>query len=93
MARRVGTPKTGGKTKGTKNKRTLARELSVRERCEAFGYDPITAMVAIAVDTTVELNLRCDMHKALTPYLYPKLASAELKGSATQPLEVRVILE
>lgn len=88
-----GHPQDRGKQKGTKNKRTIARELSVRERCDARGYDPISAMVEIASDPAMDPSLRADMHKAVAPYLYPKLASTELKGSTTHPIVVKVSLD
>lgn len=77
-----GQPKTGGKVKGTKNKKTLAKELSLRDYCAAKGYDPVHAMIDVACDPTVDLDLRTDMHKEVAKYIHPRLSARELSLDA-----------
>lgn len=70
--------KTGGRTKGTPNKRT-------QELCELMedkfpGYNPVVQMAGIALDKDVEINIRVQCAKEVAQYLYPKRKAVELKG-------------
>jgi hypothetical protein len=60
--------KTGGRIKGTPNKRTQA----VAETLEALGCDPIEGMARIAMDENAELSIRAQMYKELAQYVAPK---------------------
>ena len=64
--------KTGGRQLGSLNKRT--RE--VAEICGTLGYNPVEAMIRIALDPAAPLDLRAKMHAELAPYLYAKPTKA-----------------
>jgi len=53
---------------------------AVREIMQKLGYDPIEEMVAIAQDPGVALDVKTDLHKALAPYMYPRLNNLTLSG-------------
>ena len=68
--------KTGGRTTGTPNKRTV----DVMERLEALGCDPLEGLARIAADPTTETALRARVYADLLPYLYPKRKAVEVSG-------------
>jgi hypothetical protein len=68
--------KTGGRTKGTPNKRTQA----VADRLEALGCDPIEGMARLAMDETVEKSIRAQMYRELAQYVAPKRRAVEVQA-------------
>ena len=68
--------KTGGRIKGTPNKRTS----ELVERLEALGCDPIEGMARIALDSSNSPELRGRMFAELAGYLYPKRRAVEVKS-------------
>ncbi len=87
MGRPRGFPKTGGRTRGTPNKKTQA----VYEALERLGCHPISGLARIAMSpqTAPELKVRC--YAELAQYLYPKLKAVDLEtGEAQKPLEVLI---
>jgi hypothetical protein len=78
--------KTGGRTTGTPNKRTQA----VTEKLETLGCDPIKGMARIAMDETVEINIRAQMFKELAQYVAPKRKAMEVTGEDGTPIELAV---
>jgi len=66
--------KTGGRIKGTPNKRTL----EVMLRLENIGCDPIEGMARLAMDPSNSPELRGKMYSELAQYLYPKRRATEL---------------
>jgi hypothetical protein len=68
--------KTGGRSRGTPNKRTQA----VSEILEALSCDPIESMAKIAMDETVELSIRAQMYKELAQYVAPKRKAVEMQS-------------
>lgn len=85
MASRV---KTGGRKKGTPNKRTLA----IEEKLAALNCDPIEGMAKIAMDTTADIKLRAQMFSELAQYVFPKRKSVEHSGEQTINYVARVPL-
>ena len=65
--------KTGGRLKGTPNRRTM----EVVERLAAMDCDPIEGMAKIALDPTSPLELRGRMFAELAQYCYPKRKAFE----------------
>ena len=65
--------KTGGRTAGTPNKRTL----DVIERLDEFGCDPIEGMAKIALDPQTPIELRARMFSDLAQYVAPKRRAVE----------------
>jgi hypothetical protein len=73
--------KTGGRQKGTRNKRTQ----DVIDRLEALGCDPIEGMAQIAMDETNSAELRGRMYAELAQYVAPKLKAIEHSGGLETP--------
>src|SRR5687768_1600394 len=65
--------KTGGRTAGTPNKRTL----DVIERLDQLGCDPIEGMAKIALDPLNPVELRARMFSDLAQYVAPKRRAVE----------------
>ena len=80
-----GSAKTGGRKKGTPNKATL----SVAEKLEALGCDPIEGMARIAMDESNSAETRGRYYAELAQYLYPKRKAADV--SVPEPAVINVI--
>jgi hypothetical protein len=67
--------KTGGRTKGTPNKKTV----EVCKRMEQLGFDPIKSMVEICNQAMADkdYSLAGQMAKELAQYIYPKRKAIE----------------
>jgi len=65
--------KTGGRTKGTPNKKTL----DAIERLEQLGCDPIQVMAKIAMDDAAPIEVRARMFSELATYVAPKRKAVE----------------
>ena len=85
--------KTGGRTKGTPNKRTIA----VIEKLAALGCDPIEGMAHIAMDTANPAELRGRMYAELAGYVAPKRKAIDVSSedgtaaSGVHEIVVRVV--
>lgn len=99
MARPKGIPKTGGRKKGTPNKRGAALAARVSEQAaliakalgaSAFEGDAHAFMMSVYKDTAQPDALRLDAAKAAAPFEKPKLASVDTKLSGTLTLEALV---
>lgn len=75
--------KTGGRQKGTLNKRTRARRLGVEELLAKYGYDPLEAMIAEASNPATDPEVRRGLHREIAAYAYPKLRATEANVSAS----------
>ena len=104
MARILGSPKTGGRKKGTQNKpgvKELAAQLA------ADGETPLEFMIKVMrtpmptkhKDEDQEAFLRkCkehfaiqqDMAKAAAPYIHPRLQTTTIAGDEEKPLTVKM---
>lgn len=65
--------KTGGRSKGTPNKRTQ----EVIDKLGKLGCDPIEGMARIAMDQSNSIELRARMYSELACYVAPKRKSVE----------------
>jgi hypothetical protein len=83
--KRPGSPKTGGRKKGSKNKRT--RELL--EKAEAGGQSAIDYMLEVMRDNKNDTSLRLDAAKAVAPYLHARRAPED-RGGNTVPAMIYV---
>jgi hypothetical protein len=81
MSRPFGLPKTGGRVRGTPNKKTedLARKL------RRLGCDPIEGLAKIALDPETKTELRFRCFSELAQYIYPKRKAIEIKQSEHVP--------
>src|SRR5262245_45921495 len=65
--------KTGGRVKGTPNKRTQ----DVTERLAELGCDPVEGMAGLAMDPNSSPDLKGRMYAELAQYVYPKRRAVE----------------
>ena len=64
--------KTGGRKKGTPNKKTT-------ELMELLGdYNPIQRLIEIAKDENTSLDMQVKINLDLLPYIYPKRKSIDM---------------
>jgi hypothetical protein len=80
--RKPGTPKTGGRKKGTPNKLTAARVAEIA----ASGLTPLDYMLTILRDTNIEPLRRDEMAKAAAPYCHSRLSTIDAKLNVNQSL-------
>jgi hypothetical protein len=79
VSRPKGLPKTGGRQKGTQNKRTRDFHAAVSEA----GLTPLEYMLAVLRDKTVDPERRDRMAAAAAPYIHPRLSNVEAKIDVT----------
>ena len=84
MARPLGSPKLGGRKKGTPNKVTAAREAEIAKS----GLTPLEFLTNVYQDTSGAYAQRIDAAKAAAPYVHAKLQRVDGKGSTAQTLIV-----
>src|SRR5215510_8621978 len=65
--------KTGGRLKGTPNKRTQ----DLTERLAELGCDPVEGMAKLAMDPNNSPDLKGRMYAELAQYVYPKRRAVE----------------
>jgi hypothetical protein len=82
--------KTGGRAKGTPNKRTAALRLGVDDLLAKYSYDPLEAMIAEASDASVDAEVRRSLHGSIAPYIYPKLRSVEATVESSQTSTIQL---
>ena len=80
--------KTGGRAKGTPNKRTL----DIQERLDALGCDPIEGMAKLAQDNANTPELRGRMFSELAQYVAPKRKAIELAAEVNTTMQEHLIL-
>ena len=81
-----GTPRAGGREKGTPNKKTVALQERVKKFMLKQGiknFDPLVALAGIAVDKGTPLKLKVESLKELAQYLHPKRRAVEVSGEQT----------
>lgn len=86
--RQPGAPKTGGRTKGTRNKATAAKAAQIA----ASGETPLDFMLRVMRDQLQEFSIRLDAAKAAAPYVHPKLSTVEHMGKGGGPILHRRVL-
>ena len=68
--------KTGGRKRGTRNKKTL----EMIERVMAFGTAPLDYLLGVMRNEKADPAARFEAAKAAAPYCHPKLAAIEHSG-------------
>jgi hypothetical protein len=79
MSRGIGHPKTGGRKKGTPNKRTL----EFRERIFELGLDPLEQLCAHLKSESLNESEKVKILLDLLPYLYAKRKPLDIPESTT----------
>ena len=80
MPRPKGQPKTGGRKRGSLNKRTITQQeqsKTVVQAAKEVGLTPLEYMLAAMRDPETPPQRRDDMAKACAPYVHPKLAAVD----------------
>jgi len=75
--------KTGGRQKGTTNKKTQA----VIDAVEKEGLTPLQFLLKVMRDTGDEMPVRIDAAKAAAPYIHAKLSAVHNTNGNEQTLE------
>ena len=70
--------KTGGRARGTPNKKTAERA-KLLSALKVDGKDPVSFFASILKNEDAPLDLRFNAAKELAPYAHPKLASIEAR--------------
>jgi len=80
--------KTGGRQKGTKNSRTLARQALV-DKATAEGITPLEVMLGAMRDAWAEGNKpeAAGYARDAAPYMHPKLSNIQHGGDEDNPLQ------
>lgn len=78
--------KTGGRTKGTPNKRTA----DVIDRLERLGCDPLEGLARIAMDPESPPELRGRLYAELLQYVAPKRRALDVNASEAPPISIRI---
>lgn len=79
--------KTGGRTKGTPNKASAAKEAAIA----ASGLTPLEFFLRLLRDEDQPLQVRLNAANSAAPYVHPRLASVDLGNKNNEPLQVRVL--
>lgn len=69
--------KTGGRTKGTPNKATAAKQAAIA----ASGLTPLDFMLNALRDEDNSFDVRMDAAKAAAPYCHPRRAAVDAEGN------------
>ena len=93
--------KTGGRRKGTPNKRTQEREAATAKAAaligeaipDAFAGDAHAFLVAVYKNPNLDHHARQDAAKAALPYEKPRLQAVTPANKGGEPLKVRSELE
>jgi hypothetical protein len=70
--------KTGGRQKGTPNRRTVERQAAI-QAIKASGCDPMTFFADLLKNEDAPLDLRFAAARELAPSTHPKLSSVEAR--------------
>lgn len=77
--------KTGGRQKGTPNKRTAETIAKV----EASGLMPLDYMLAVLRDESVPSQECMEAAKNAAPYVHSKMSTVEMTGKDGQPIQTQ----
>ena len=78
--------KTGGRKRGTRNKKTL----ETIERVMASGTAPLDYLLGVMRDVKADPAARFEAAKAAAPYCHPKLAAIEHSGKDDAPVNMEL---
>lgn len=76
--------KTGGRQKGSVNRKTAQVQAAVEES----GITPLDFMLQIMRDESAERSDRLDAAKAAAPYVHAKLANVTVSGDENNPVKL-----
>lgn len=76
--------KTGGRKKGTPNKKTKILSELIANKYPTFN--PVLKLIEIALTDNVDLNIRVAILKEIATYMYPKMKPTEYKTEENNDL-------
>ena len=82
MSRRPGTPKTGGRTKGTPNRRNCVIAEKIESRFP--GWDPVEQLAHMAQDQDLEPAIRVQCAREVATYIHPRRKPGEARVAFPQ---------
>ena len=88
MSRVKGSPKTGGRKKGTPNKKTPDLQARIAEKFP--GFCPVEHMCAYVLDESEPAKDRAVIAKEVAPYIYAKRKAVEITGAGNGPIDLSV---
>ncbi|MDH3669557.1 MAG: hypothetical protein OES46_00125 [Gammaproteobacteria bacterium] len=98
MPRPKGLPKTGGRQRGSLNKRTIAQQnqtKTIRQAAKEAGSSPLEYMLQVMRDPATEAQRRDEMAKAAAPYCHARLqviqGGAEDQINDKKPINLLVV--
>ena len=86
--------KTGGRQRGTPNKKTVARKAQEAaiaaeiEDARSRGLEPLDFMLRIMRDETQDMQFRAQMAKAAAPYRHSQLSSVKHDGVVDHAIRI-----
>ena len=89
MSRPKGTPKTGGRQKGTLNKRN--QELTELIQSKFPDYNPVLAMAEIANNEDVSPEMRFQAHKEVAQYFECKRRAIEMTVDLDESVMIPIV--
>ncbi len=96
MPRPKGLAKTGGRQRGSRNKRTLMEQQQTKTIVQAAkeaGLTPLEYMLKVMRDPKVTQQRRDDMAKACAPYMHARLAAVDPEtGKAVDQPQVNIMV-
>jgi hypothetical protein len=85
---RIGAGRPAGRTDLEARGKRLQKEINKKLAMEA-GKSPLDFLLLVMQDKEQKTSLRMQAAVAAAPYCHAKLSSVELKGDASQPLQVQ----
>ena len=86
MAKAKGSPKTGGRKKGTPNNGTAAKAAAIA----ASGLTPLDYLLSVLRDEDADPADRLDAAAKAAPYVHPRLAAIQHSASNPDDAFVRI---
>ena len=91
MAFEQGHEKTGGRQKGTPNKKTL---IKADDLLMELDVNPIKRLIEIAESDLTSIDQKINCYKEISKYSYPKFKSQELRVTPMKeagPIEIQIV--
>ena len=82
--------KTGGRRKGTANRKNALTRAGVEALCATYGYNPWEAMILMAQNPDTDDTTRFQCHKEIAQFILSKLRAVELSGDQEHPIRLDI---
>ncbi len=85
----IGSPKTGGRKKGTPNRATLM----LNEKLDAMSCDPLLELAKIAMNEKNPIEIRVRCFSEIAAYVYPKRKPVDMSSEHPAVINVNTKLD